>query len=289
MARLFQREVKVQVGELLIHSQLEVVEGKTVKQGLDVVFEAERSTQRSANTAKVVLFNLNPQHRAAVQQLEKDDEVSIEAGYAGSIGEIFRGNIRDGNSTRNGPDWATTVEAGDGEVALRSARINESFPAGTALETVMRRLTTKLGVGKGNSIEKLARSFVAQGRQLGNEFLEGTAVSGSVADQLTSMFDSVGLEWSVQNGAMQVLDKGGALDRTAVLLNKSTGLVGSPEVGKDGVLKVVALLQAEVFPGRKISVEAKGIGGSIFTVRRVKYTGDTAGQPWYVEIEAKRA
>ena len=288
MAQLFQRESKVQVGRLLVHSQLSVVDGKSVRQGLDVVFQVERSLQRSANTAKFDIYNLNPEHRAGLQQLDKTNEVSVEAGYAGSIGEIFRGKLSEARSMKNGPDWITSIESGDGEIALRSARINQSFPPGTTVETVMSTLIKKLGVGKGNALKQIARDFIADGQKLGREFIEGTVVSGSVSDQMTSLLDSMGLEWSVQNGNLQVLEKGAALDRTAVVLNKSTGLVGSPEVGSDGVLKCTSLLQAEIYPGRKIKVESRSVPGSLFVVGKAKYTGDTSGQPWYVEVEAKR-
>ena len=91
----------------------------------------------------------------------------------------------------------------------------------------------------------------------------------------------------MQDGALQVLVSGQALERTAVLLSSETGLIGSPEVSSKGILRARSLLNPEIFPGRKIKVETKEIKEPQFRIARVIFSGETFGQDWYVDIEAE--
>lgn len=295
MAELFNRESKVTVGTvgtggITVHSQRAVRDGKRVNQGLDVAFSVATTLDRDPNTAELRIFNLKASNRGLLQELPEGSQVIIEAGYEGSLGQVFRGGLQIARSTREGPDWVTVIEAADGDKEVRSARINESFPAGTDVNTVLEKLGSKLGAGLGNAAKKLfsQASFVADGGNQGKSFINGTALTGSVADRFTELLDSVGFEWSVQNQQIQILQKDQPLDKEAVLLNRSTGLVGSPEVGSDGVAKFRSLMQAEIYPGRQVKIESQAIASGAFRCLTASYVGETNGPPWYVEGEGKR-
>ena len=295
MAELLNRVSRITIDDILIHSELELREGKGVKQGLDVRFSVERTRKREPNKATVEIFNLNPDHRGEVAALPKDAQLIIEAGYSESIGEIFRGTVDDGRSKRERVDWLTMIEGSDGGRELRSKRVNESFPAGTSVATVLEVLARKTGLGIGNADRlKLARAALTlEGGIVSREFVEGTAVSGSASEEFTRLLWSAGLEWSVQGGNIQILDLGGKLDKPPVLLAApvgsapGTGLIGSPDVGKDGILKARSLMNADIVPGIQVRVDSKHVQDSLFTVLKATYTGDTSGQDWYVDIEAK--
>ena len=69
-----------------------------------------------------------------------------------------------------------------------------------------------------------ARGARARGRALSR----GPRAPRAAAEQLTELCRSAGLEWSVQSGVLQLLPRGRALQRSAVVLSSDTGLVGSP-------------------------------------------------------------
>lgn len=296
--RQFNREIRLTVGEpgpdaLLIHSQRAVVDGRSIRQGLDVRFDVERDLKREPNTAKIEVFNLNPAHRKQLGEA-KNAVVILEAGYEGGIGQIFKGKIRPGRafSQLDGPDWITVLEAGDGEKATRSNRVSESFPAGTSVRTVLECVVASLSdLQLGNASRKLlqeATSFLVESSNLGSEFVEGTTVSGNAATELTRLLDSVGLEWSVQGEEIQILRKGQALTSTVIKIGSGTGLIGSPEVGSDGVVNFTSLLNPDISPGRRVQLDSRTVDGGVFRVLRVKNTGDIAGPDWFAQCEAKR-
>jgi hypothetical protein len=104
---------------------------------------------------------------------------------------------------------------------------------------------------------------------------------------LTRLTRSLGLEWTIQNGAIQFLSLNAPLVGQAVLLSSETGMVGSPSVDNKGVLSVQTLLIPDIFPGRQIVVEGKRLSGS-YRCEVCRYTGDTASNDWYIDIEAKK-
>ncbi len=293
MAVQFNRELRLTVDGIVVHSHRAVVDGRTVQQGLDVRFDVERDTKSPPNTAKIEVFNFNPDHRKQISE-KKNAVVILEAGYEGSIGQIFKGKIRKGSgfSTRDSRDWITVLECGDGEKATRSNRISESFPPGTSVRTVLECVVASLtGLTLGNASRKLLQestAFLVESSTLGAEFVEGTTVDGNAARELTRLLDSVGLEWSVQGEEIQILRKGRALESAVIDISATTGLIGSPEVGSGGIVNFVTLLNPDISPGRRVGIDSNAIDGGLFNVKRVKNVGDTAGSDWFCQCEAKR-
>jgi hypothetical protein len=73
-----------------------------------------------------------------------------------------------------------------------------------------------------------------------------------------------------------------------VLLTPETGLIGSPDISNRLVLRARSLLNPELFPNRQVKIESTEIKGLMFRLERVIFTGETFGQNWYADIEAKR-
>ena len=104
--------------------------------------------------------------------------------------------------------------------------------------------------------------------------------------ELAALAKSAGLELSIQNGAIQLLERGLPLRDASVVLTSDTGLVGSPTVGDKGIVKFRALLNPDIVPGRQIELQSRALDGR-FRAERVDYKGDTTAQDWYVDVEAK--
>ena len=267
---LFRRTAELQIGETLLT-------------GLDIAFCIEKTLAREPNTAEVKIWNLNDRNRKYLRD-QKRVPVILKAGYKDAMGLLFRGDLSEAFSEREGPDWVTTIRSGDGLVSLQSSRISRSFKAGTPLIDILKDISKGLGINVGDAIAFLEkRGFSNSDKKL----LSGAALSGSAHNELEKWLKSVCLEGSVQDGALQVLVSGQALERTAVLLSSETGLIGSPEVSSNGILRARSLLNPELFPGRKIKVESKEIKEPHFRIARVIFSGETFGQDWYVDIEAE--
>lgn len=275
MGVLFKRSARVVVSTIELATD---AEGGS----LDVAFSVEKSLKSEPNTAEIQVWNLSPDHRSQLEEAEQVP-VSIEAGYEGETALLFQGNLRTVFTVREGPDLITTLQSGDGEKEVKTKRINTSVGAGTSNDAVLKQVIKALGVGAGNSDEIVSGLSFKSNGQL---WPSGTVLSGSAARNMTLLAESFGLEWSIQNGAIQLLQKGKALAQLDVAITSNTGLVGSPSVDNDGVLSCQTLLIPEIFPGRTITLESERLSGR-YRVEQCTYTGDTAGTDWYIDLEAK--
>ena len=270
---------------------------------LDVDFSITRSLETTANTAELLIYNLNEESRKHLSQQAIDRPngivckvdaghhedpfaASITAALAGIIPEespqIFLGELREVTSVREGADWITRISAGDGD-AIKNTRVSFSSGPGATIPTVIDKMTKGLKAGITDAARALLRG---EFKEVGKVLTESITVDGFVGDEMPRVLRSAGLEMSVQNGQIQILSIGKALGDVAVKLTPNTGLVGSPEVGAKGVLALRCLLTAKVFPGRKIKVESASITG-VYRCHTVTYSGQTAGNDWYCDIEAQ--
>jgi hypothetical protein len=59
-------------------------------------------------------------------------------------------------------------------------------------------------------------------------------------------------------------------------------------LGEDGYLKVKSVLQPGLRPGRGLQLQSAAYSG-LFRIEKVKHEGDTHGQTWTSDIEARPA
>lgn len=279
MAELFNRDFLLNLGGTQIASRNK--DGEEVPL-LRVAFEVERDLTKDANTASASIYNLKEETRSKVA--EKGIETVLEAGYVGFRHVIFRGKLDYGSTQRQGPDWITSFESTDGGDALANARINESFKPGLPLEQAITKAAEALGVGLGNTIDKIRAGNV---RGALTEFKNGLVLSGKGSEQVDKLMRMAGYEWSIQDEALQVLEAGEVLDpNEAILLRTDTGLLDSPQAGDDGIVEARALLIPTLRPGKRVNIQSRFVSG-FFRVNRSVFAGDTRGGQWQVGIEAK--
>lgn len=285
---LIDREIVINAGGLRIASRDQTFGAR--KPILRTAFRIEKTNQKEPNTAEITIWNLNRDSRSRLQ--EKGILTEIEAGYFGNTSLIFKGDLDYGSTTRQGPDWVTTLQTTDGGRAYREARINLSFDAGTALSDVLKTAAESLGVGLGNVDEKLAEGAP---RSSAAEYVKGLVLSGSASQEFSKIVRRAGFNWGIQDGQIQLTRPGQAINPLeAIVLKQGTGLIGSPERGEDGIVRATSLLQPELLPGKKVEIQSgeDPITGQFeidgfYRIDKLKATGDTGSQDWYSEIEAK--
>jgi hypothetical protein len=279
LTRQFNRNVRVQVAERRYTD-------------LDVAFEIEKALGSHLNKATVKVTNLSEQSRNQIDELSLTRRrgtgrirVVVEASYGSDpLQVIFSGDLRNGASAETPPGtWVTTLEGEDAGRSFLWSRVNASFEPGATPLQVAQECVNAMGVGRGNLIEALTGARLERG---GTTFEAGTVLSGSAPEELRGVLRSCGFTYSVNDNVLQVLRRGNAIQRTAVRLVWNRGLIGSPVKNLDGTVKVNTLLNPDIYPGRQIQVESRTVNGN-FRAKKVKYTGDTAGLPWYCEIEAE--
>lgn len=174
---------------------------------------------------------------------------------------------------REGVDWLTKIESADGVAGYRSAILSHSLgPGATPLDS-LKVIAKQMGLTLGQ----------IKGFPDAAKFQQGRQLYGPARSELDALCRSHGLVWSIQDGVLQVLPSGGSLDAGAVLLNRSTGLVGVPERTEKGV-KITSLLQGGINPGRVVVAEAMVHGGT-YVADTVTHEGDSHGGDWHTVIE----
>lgn len=283
MTELFRRAWTLRAGSIFI-------DGRQPGQirPLDVSFQVEKSTKREPNKFSATIRNLSPEHRSELESSSRIS-ISLDAGYQDLISTIFEGDLRDARSKKAAKirldqvDYLTELEGEDGGRSYREATVQRSFGPGTSVAAVLEAAVDALGIGAGNLRELGAAVALEDG---GGTYPEGTVLSGQAHREVDRIVRSVGLSWSVQNGAMALRRRGQPLETTAVLLTTRTGLIGSPTKDNEGVISAVSLLRPDLYPGRRVVLRSRTVEAQTY-VDRVRYVGDTAGADWNAELELK--
>lgn len=250
--------------------------------GLNISFEVKRSlSAKVANSAEIKVFNLSEDSRKKLQAM-RDVFVSLSAGYAMGSSMIFRGDLREAWSSREDRDWITLITSDDAAKPRKKKRINQSFPAGTSVSTIIIACAKALQVGLGNVIKK------ANGATLWNvtpaTFHTGYVASGDALSQLDRVCRSCNLEWSIQDNQLQLLDRGAPLDEKGILLSPSSGLVGSPELGKGGVVRCSTLMIPGLYPGRRLQLQSEHVNG-VYRIETTHHKAELEGDDWGADLE----
>lgn len=289
MPQLFKRLARITVGANVSLNGSDTAGIRVEKHRCS--FKVEKTLKPQPNSCELKIWNLSAAQRSQIEELNPKTKdlrgipVLIEAGYeATDAHQIFLGDLRTSYSEKSGPDWITTVESGDGEKAKGTARIQVSFGPKTAAETVLRAIVKELGVGAGNlnsAVSKLKSKGVA------SLYQHGVTISGSASVALTNFCNSAEFDWSIQDGALQFIDKGKALAAKSVRLSPRSGLIESPSVDPKGIVTAKALIIPEIKCGRVVVIESFSVNGS-YLVQKASWEGDNFSGPWYATIEGKR-
>ena len=268
----FQRAYKLNVGGI----EIDASDGVGLN-ALRVVFSIERDVKRHPNNCEIRVYNLTRTHR---EQLAKQPAVRVrlEAGYVGELGVIFDGDLRSARTQRQPPDFVTCISGGDGEMKIRTARINKTFGAGTPVATVIAELGKALGLGAGN-LSAFAGAKLANGSRT---LTRPLTLSGSVFDELESVARSCGLRWSVQDSALQIREAGLPVgDRQGPLLRADSGLIGEVEIET-----VAAGAEKQSATTKRLAAQGFGSGNTKVTGKCLFRTDLVPGVPFRVESEA---
>lgn len=111
----------------------------TIKPPITAQVEVEQSVKGSSlSNASVTITNLAPATRT---RLGKDRftkpqywQIIIMAGYGKTLFEIFRGNIQEGYSYKQGTEWFTKLECYDGAYQVQNGFMAETFTKDTTMK-----------------------------------------------------------------------------------------------------------------------------------------------------------
>ncbi len=259
------------------------IEGVTAP-GLHVVAKVTRSLKVSANSATISVFNLNQAHRSALTKVATPT-VALTAGFENQLTRVFFGQaIHVLHERKDRATILTTVTTTDGGGAGQKGRLNVSFPKGAKAGDVLEAMVKAIGIKPGNLKQAKDKLNSGKGASI---YAEGACVSGHALTEISALCRSCGFEWSIQDGALQLLDAGRALDSAAIVLDR-TLLIGTPSISNKGIVEGTTYLQKDFTPGRQVQIAHPFVSG-VFRLEKCEYNLDSHGEEWTVRFEAKGA
>jgi hypothetical protein len=283
MARRFKRNVQLTISRVDVDSFFHTTTSVVIRD-LRVGFSIEKSHTKDPNPCKLVVYNLSADSRAELNH--RPLQVLVEAGYGGEYSTLFVGDLRWCQHTREGTEWVTRLELGDGARAYKHARVSKSMSAGASAMDVLDHLAKQYGLG---GMPKSVRDLPELKKQLAG----GYAAHGPVRHEMTRVLAAHRFTWSIQNGQLVVLPLGGVRAGDALLVQPPPDgtMIGTPQFAapkspkKPATLTVRMLLEPILLPKDLVRVKSESLSGD-FKSSKILHVGDTYTDDWTTEVEA---
>jgi hypothetical protein len=258
--------------------------------GLRVTFRVEKTSSSESNTATIGVYNLAEFSRGRIKA--KDQAVVLRAGYVDLVEQVCAGVIKRVEHRREGVDTVTEIEIKDGGQDLLEPEFRRSYAAGTSRRRIIADILSTMTHTTSGTVSATGVAGSISGKM-------SFATTAKLAlDRLARAWD---FEWSIQDGAIQIIDADRAIEPVsmALKLTPDTGLLGSPaRTGQEGRrttrsrvrrqqsgARFRCLLMPSLRPGRYVLLESELVSGA-FKVQSVDHQGDTHGNDWTTEVEA---
>lgn len=232
-----------------------------------------------------------------------------------NFGEIFSGEIRFTVTGRDNPtDTWVLIQAIDGHQAFMNASVTTTLAAGYTVADVHAAAMDSFnpfGVTKGITGDTPATVFP-----------RGRVIYQSTRDVMDNVAAQYGATWQLVDGQAQMVPTDKYVQE-AIVLNSDTGLIGMPQQTMGAGVNVRCLInpnirlnglvqidqtsvyrtslsadEVKALPGRVSEENVNGnlsVSGTlqnpasiaadgVYIVKAIDYTGDTRGQPWYMDM-----
>ncbi|MXP53431.1 hypothetical protein FD737_10100 [Pantoea sp. Seng] len=232
-----------------------------------------------------------------------------------NFGEIFSGDIRFTVTGRDNPtDTWVLIQAVDGHQAFMNASVTKTLAAGYTVADVHSAAMDSFnpyGVTQGITGDMPATVFP-----------RGRVIYQSSRDIMDNVAAQCGATWQLVAGQAQMVPTDKYV-QNAIVLNSDTGLIGMPQQTMGGGVNVRCLInlniqlkglvqidQASVYRASLSADEVKALpsrasesnnngnltvngtlqqpasiaADGVYIVSAIDYTGDTRGQPWYMDL-----
>ena len=268
---------KVKVGKHFFNAYTK----RTIIENLRIRFTVEKTLGKDPNSATILVTNLAEKTRAEFET--KPTHITLSAGFDFKNKLLYKGDVKNAESFREGPDWITQITCGTGQHALSGARTSFSFGKGTSPATMVDKVLKGMGL-------KMPTNF-EEGKEFINT-LSGKTISGpSVANVQKLVGPSY--QFSIQDDVAVILKENGVRFAAGTRVSQDTGMIGIPTLsppkhkGGKPVVLCKTFINGDIQAGGFITLDTLTVNGD-FKNAKVTHTGDTHGQEWYTSVEGPK-
>lgn len=227
--------------------------------GFACTFTIRRTTDGTPNTAKIMVYNLNHQHRNMINQpfynaMNALKRVSLSVGYQNNNRVFFSGSINKAGSFREGCDVTTEIDAYEGSDIFNLCNSFINVPAGTPFSEIVEMLCIdirRFEVDNGNEdFETLLRPFDDD-----RITAKDTTIQGNSFELLKKYLpDNVQVFFS-ENG-VTVLPVDGIINQDFIpKISAKTGMLGTPKYYGNSTVEVSTMFEPLMKLGSEVDIE----------------------------------
>lgn len=206
-------------------------------------FDVTRNTFAETNSGTFTLTNLSASSRQFCfkDRLNVGEQkgIIVEAGYEGQLSKIFQGLIMEGYSQREGTEILTNMLCWD--VTMDSDVIARTFEAGTTKREAYKSIANQAGLE------------IANIGELRGEFKQPTTFVGTPLNILNQITNG---NTFIDNGQVNTLFNTECLKGVVMVLNSSTGLLGTPQRRETQVI-VESVFRPEIKVGQLLEIDSE--------------------------------
>ncbi len=243
-------------------------------------------TGNDPNSANLSLYNLS---RDTIRKFEaKNVSIILRCGYnpinqSPPTDIIFRGDVIDFSSYKQGEDFITRVECGDAAKTTKESQVNKSFSEESKTKRdILKFLVDALKL----PIDKESINLVPDSKK---NISSNLVLSGRAIDSIDSIIKSEGLSWTIQNNKFIVYDSKKKQDesKSVYFINTDTGLISLKRKIESNI-DFTSLIIPTIEPAKLVRIrsEVNNID-NFYRINRVDFDGDTFEGEWIMRCEAK--
>ena len=250
--------------------------GGTSPYAIHISFSVQKQELESSNTAKVQVWNLSKQNLATLEA--ENCCLTLKAGYGNTMPVILSGTVSHVSTRKDGSDVLTEIEVVDGLMEVRDTWVSLSYAGQVNSKKILDDTAAQMGL-------TVTYSYNATFSDIPNGF----SFVGQAKNALSKACAVSGLEWSIQNGVLQIKKPGDVMNREVYVLSPETGLIeipervqisssdssGSTQMGYD----LVYLMNGAIGIGDYVQVQSKFLTG-FFRVYSLETDGDNLSGAW---------
>jgi hypothetical protein len=204
-----------------------------------IQFNVQRGANANPNGMSVTIFNLSEDTRNKLRfdryensNLGNYRQIVLEAGYGDEMNIVFRGNIFQAYSGRQGTNILTYIEAIDGGYDIAYTRIQETIAGGISLKELTSKIISYFpNIG----IEPLLGGIEGVIKR-------GIVLSGNAYDLLRTYAPNV----NVDKEKVCIVQPNEAIETQQVkVITSDSGMLETPK-RNDGILSVTTLLEPQI-------------------------------------------
>jgi len=269
------------------------------------IYNLSKATAQKLLSMKPIPTGSAPTGGAAGASDPNAAKITLQAGYDGNFGIIFKGDLIQAKKGReSGTDTFVDLFAGDGDWAHAWGRINTTLAAGYTPRDVNDAIGKAVGP-YGQNVADLPQDVPQKAAPRGKAMY---GMSREVQSDLAKTYELNGFP---RFGQFEWLTQAASKPGEIVVVNSQTGMISMPTQTNFGV-SVTMLLNPSVGPGALLKINNSSIQRAQFSaqpnntfqnnflnnnlnadddadgaykVLGVDHTGDTRGNDWYTTAE----